>query len=125
MAHGRTTPARTGTGPVTGVLRSSVNEWGRRDHSKRCGRHGAPLSLDATQMQHDSRYAMHITILLGILIPPFPGSNPGAPASKSFVFPRLTVAAKLRANTWHLLRAAPLLFLTGTADLLIRMSTGV
>ena len=27
-------------------------------------------------MQHDSRYAIHINILLGIFIPPFPGDEP-------------------------------------------------
>src|SRR6266849_2205811 len=78
----RTTPARTGTGPVTRVLRSSANEWGRRDHSEDWGRHGAHSLPNATQMQHETGKPLHIKGLLRILIPPFPGSNPGAPASQ-------------------------------------------
>src|SRR5258708_548516 len=80
--HGpwRTTPARTGTGPVTSVLRSSANEWGRRDYSEDWGWHGAHSLPNATQMQHETGKPLHIKGLLRILIPPFPGSNPGAPA---------------------------------------------
>src|SRR6266446_8348025 len=93
----------------------------------RFGRHGSVSVVTHRRGERLIHWTALFQCLCGTagLIPPFPGSNPGAPASKSFVFPRLTVAAKLRANTWHLLRAAPLLFLTGTADLLIRMSTGV
>src|SRR5258708_6773961 len=49
-----TTPARTGTGPVTRVLRSSANEWGRRDHSEDWGRHRAHSLPNATQMQPET-----------------------------------------------------------------------
>src|SRR5712671_632691 len=86
-----TTPARTRTGPVTGVLRSSADEWGRRNHIEDWGRHVAHSLPNATQMQHETGKAFayqrplaeHIKGLLRILIPPFPGSNPGAPASQS------------------------------------------
>jgi len=77
-----TTPAQTGTGPVTGVLRSSANEWGRRDHIEDWGRHGAHSLPHETQMQHETGKPLHIKGLLRILIPPFPGSNPGAPANQ-------------------------------------------
>jgi len=50
-----TTPARTGTGSVTGVLRSSANEWGRRHHSEDWGWHGAHSSPNATEMQHSGK----------------------------------------------------------------------
>jgi hypothetical protein len=77
-----TTPARTRTGPVTGVLRSSANEWGRRNHTEDWGRHGAHSLPNATQMQRETGKPFHIKGLLRILIPPFPGSNPGAPAKQ-------------------------------------------
>jgi len=77
-----TTPARTRTGPVTGVLRSSADEWGRRNHTEDWGRHVAHSLPNATQMQHETGKPLHIKGLLRILIPPFPGSNPGAPASQ-------------------------------------------
>src|SRR5712671_7622940 len=85
-----TTPARTRTGPVTGVLRSSADEWGRRNHTEDWGRHVAHSLPNATQMQHETGKAFayqrplaeHIKGLLRILIPPFPGSNPGAPANQ-------------------------------------------
>jgi hypothetical protein len=78
-----TTPARTGTGPVTGVLRSSANECDRRDHSEDWGRHAAHSLPNATQMHHETGKPLHIKGLFRILIPPFPGSNPAAPATQS------------------------------------------
>ncbi len=59
-----TTPARTRTGPVTGVLRSSADEWGRRNHTEDWGRHVAHSLPNATQMQHETGKPLHIKGLL-------------------------------------------------------------
>jgi hypothetical protein len=41
-----------------------------------------------------------------LLIPPFPGSNPGAPASKSLFLHNFTSLSRMPANTGHVWGAA-------------------
>src|SRR5216684_3571138 len=64
-----TTPARTGTGPVTRVLRSSANEWGRRDHSEDWGRHPRTPCLMRHRCRYGSSPAAHRLVVPALSFP--------------------------------------------------------